>query len=286
MSFYCPTCQTKITAREHTCVSEKVCVTCSQKKTIHFFKTHASSFDGHRNSCLECEERQRAQAIDYRQQQNKDKEARNATFRLFGYRWKKVSGKDMWDSPFFHPEMNDPDDEMWVLTSPTGTHVDEHNVTSWLTSHGVDLHPESYKASLKAYLQALGYSVQDGQITNQQGGHVSLSQVFQEAEYRRAAFVAEEQTKHSEQVALLFKQSALSLKECLDTYGSATNDQMAWGYASATASRTPDGKIKLLTYHMEGEWREEVVDNEEEALSYLYTDGDGYWYPDTQWTKA
>ena len=66
----------------------------------------------------------------------------------------------------------------------------------------------------------------------------------------------------------------MQLKEALDLYGQAINENSAWGYSPyPTATRLADGKIKVITYHFEGELSEHVCDTPEEVDFYLYTEG-------------
>jgi hypothetical protein len=58
----------------------------------------------------------------------------------------------------------------------------------------------------------------------------------------------------------------MQLKEALDRYGRAMNQNSAWGYSPyPVAERQADGAIKVTTYHMESEWQTSTFKTPEEV---------------------
>ena len=77
-------------------------------------------------------------------------------------------------------------------------------------------------------------------------------------------------------------QSAASLRGVLAEHGKAVTDIPAWGYSPLPlASLLPDGRIKVVTYHLEGEYQTDVLDTEADVVTFLFTEPTegGTWEP-------
>lgn len=111
-STVCPTCKGLIgeqTIGHHKCVSTKICQDCGTEKLISKFLGHASSIDGHRNSCEDCQNKHdQQQSLETKQRRERQDQERQLLYKQrhfvkeHGYHWKKeMIGDDEWEHEGF-----------------------------------------------------------------------------------------------------------------------------------------------------------------------------------------
>src|SRR5258708_17415818 len=98
-STICPTCKGLIgeqTVGYHKCVSTKICKDCGTEKPISKFQGYASSVDGHRNSCEDCQNKhQQQQSLETKQSRERQDQERQLLYQQKrfvkeqGYHWRK-----------------------------------------------------------------------------------------------------------------------------------------------------------------------------------------------------
>jgi hypothetical protein len=218
------------------------------------------------------------------EERKSEREKQNTLLRTYGYHWKKFEDltdaqRNAWFDTLWDPEW-EPELPKWVLLSPLEMPVRDTTILRWLGGRGTN--SDDVLAFIKEHgFIALGKDEKHiWRIQSSDGNIVNLKQTLQAIEKIRVDKANEEARAWKQKMDEEFEQSIKSLKEALDLHGNAANETSAWGYSPfPLAKRLPDGKIEVTTYHMEGDWRTEIYDDEREVVYALYTGDGGMWNP-------